>query len=249
MPLFRHKSHFFQCIRLLLIRFFAMRPTPKSIGLLLAPLCLGLVCCSFPVRTGYDRSIGDYRPVPTSETAASPAAEKKAETQTRASQKNGDAKNIAAKQDSAKRQNSVEKARAAVNKKEVAKAAEKQAPRGSFENYARQWLGAKYGYGKATKTRTDCSGYVMQVYKGYYNIALDHSASSMYKDSRGKSVSRGSLKEGDLVFFGSLWKIDHVGMYLTGDRFIHASTSKGVMISPMHDKYWSPKYQGARRFK
>jgi lipoprotein Spr len=215
----------------------------KNIGLLLAPLCLGLICCSFPVRTGYDRSIGDYKPVPTSETAAAPAAEKAA-PQTREPQKK-----VAAKQDSAKRQNSVEKARAAVNKKEVAKAAEKQAPRGSFENYARQWLGAKYGYGKATKTRTDCSGYVMQVYKGYYNIALDHSASSMYKDSRGKSVSRGSLKEGDLVFFGSLWKIDHVGMYLTGDRFIHASTSKGVMISPMHDKYWSPKYQGARRFR
>ena len=243
MPLFRHKSHFFQCIRLLLVRFSAMRLVPKNIGLMLAPLCLGLVCCSFPVRTGYDRSIGDYKPVPTSETAAEPTAEK-AETQSRAPQKKA-----IAKQDSSKKQNSVDKARAAVNKKEVAKAAEKQAPRGSFENYARQWLGAKYGYGKATKTRTDCSGYVMQVYKGYYNIALDHSASSMYKDSRGKSVSRGSLKEGDLVFFGSLWKIDHVGMYLSGDRFIHASTSKGVMISPMHDKYWSPKYQGARRFK
>ena len=89
----------------------------------------------------------------------------------------------------------------------------------------------------------------MQVYKGYYNIALDHSASAMYKDSRGKSVSRGSLKEGDLVFFGSLWKIDHVGIYLSGDRFIHASTSKGVMISPMNDKYWSHKYQGGRRFR
>jgi lipoprotein Spr len=196
------------------------------------------------VRTGYDRSIGDYKPVPKSETTAAPVAEKKASPQANTSQKN-----VAARQDTVKRQNSVEKARAAVNKKEIAKAAEKQAPRGSFENYAQQWLGAKYGYGKATKTRTDCSGYVMQVYKGYYNIALDHSASSMYKDSRGKSVSRGSLKEGDLVFFGSLWKIDHVGMYLSGDRFIHASTSKGVMISPMHDKYWSPKYQGARRFR
>ncbi len=215
----------------------------KNIGLLLAPLCLGLICCSFPVRTGYDRSIGDYKPVPASETASASAAEKAA-PQTREPQKK-----VAAKQDSSKKQNSVEKARTAINKKEIAKAAEKQTPRGSFENYARQWLGAKYGYGKATKTRTDCSGYVMQVYKGYYNIALDHSASSMYKDSRGKSVSRGSLKEGDLVFFGSLWKIDHVGMYLTGDRFIHASTSKGVMISPMHDKYWSPKYQGARRFR
>ena len=138
---------------------------------------------------------------------------------------------------------------AAINKKETAKAAAKSTPRGSFESYARQWLGAKYGYAMATKTKTDCSGYVMQVYKGYYGISLDHSASKMYKDSRGKSVSRGSLKEGDLVFFGSLWKIDHVGMYLSGDRFIHASTSKGVMISPMHDKYWSPKYQGARRFR
>ena len=111
------------------------------------------------------------------------------------------------------------------------------------------WIGTKYKYGQASKSGTDCSGYVMQVYKGYYGISLDHSASKMYKDSRGKSVSRGSLKEGDLVFFGSLWKIDHVGMYLSGDRFIHASTSKGVMISPMHDKYWSPKYQGARRFR
>ena len=89
----------------------------------------------------------------------------------------------------------------------------------------------------------------MQVYKGYYNIALDHNAASMYNDSRGSSVSRGSLREGDLIFFGSFWKIDHVGIYLNGDRFIHASSSKGVIISPMSDKYWSHKYQGARRFR
>ena len=203
--------------------------------LLLATFCLGLACCTFPVRTGYDRSIGDYKPVSANEAPAPQTAEPQVSKP--------------AKQDTSKHQNSVEKARAAINKKEVEKAKQKSAPRGNLENYARQWLGAKYAYGKATKTKTDCSGYVMQVYKGYYNIALDHSASKMYKDSRGKSVSRGSLKEGDLIFFGSLWKIDHVGIYLTGDRFIHASTSKGVMISPMHDKYWSPKYQGARRFK
>ena len=110
-------------------------------------------------------------------------------------------------------------------------------------------MGAKYVYGAATKSKTDCSGFVMQVYKGYYNIALDHNAGKMYKDSRGKSVSRGSLREGDLVFFGGLWKIDHVGIYLNGDKFIHASTSKGVIISPMNDKYWGAKYSGARRFR
>jgi lipoprotein Spr len=212
---------------------------PKIIGLISVPLCLWLAGCSFPVRTGYDRNIGDYKPVGTSEISQNTETKTEPVIQ----------KKDVSKQDSTRRQNSVEKARTAINKKEIEKAKQKSAPRGNLENYARQWIGAKYAYGKATKTKTDCSGYVMQVYKGYYNIALDHSASKMYKDSRGKSVSRGSLKEGDLIFFGSLWKIDHVGIYLTGDRFIHASTSKGVMISPMHDKYWSPKYQGARRFK
>ena len=213
----------------------------RTVVPLLALLCLGLTCCSFPVRTGYDRSIGDYKSVPPSETAStSPKEEPPAPPQETAQE---------TPSDSTKHMNSAEKARAAINKKEAAKAAKKAAPKSSLESYARQWMGAKYVYGKATRTKTDCSGFVMQVYKGYYNIELDHSSSKMYKDSRGKSVSRGGLKEGDLVFFGSLWKIDHVGIYLGGGRFIHASTSKGVMISPMQDKYWGHKYQGARRFK
>ena len=210
----------------------------KLAPLIVAGACLWHSGCTFPVRTGYDRNIGDYKAVPASETAQSATPQKTAAAST-----------STAKDASTHRKNSVEKARDAINKKEATKAAQKSAPRGNLENYARGWMGAKYVYGAASKTKTDCSGFVMQVYKGYYNIALDHNASKMYKDSRGKSVSRGSLKEGDLVFFGGLWKIDHVGIYLTGDRFIHASTSKGVMISPMQDKYWGHKYQGARRFR
>ena len=71
----------------------------------------------------------------------------------------------------------------------------------------------------------------------------------MYKDERGKSVSRGNLREADLIFFGSFWKISHVGIYLGGDRFIHASSSRGVIISNLNEKYYRNKYQGARRFK
>lgn len=212
----------------------------RLVPFILASTCLWYIGCSFPVRTGYDRSIGDYKRVPASETAP-PKEEPEVIPVHEAVQETAP--------DSSRHLNSTEKARAAIKKKEAAKAAQKSAPKSDLETYARGWMGAKYVYGKATKTKTDCSGFVMQVYKGYYNIALDHSSSKMYKDSRGKSVSRGSLKEGDLVFFGSLWKIDHVGIYLRGDRFIHASTSKGVMISPMQDKYWGHKYQGARRFK
>ena len=191
--------------------------------------------CTFPTRTGYDRSIGGYKPVPRTETIDDNTSANKATAQTSDS--------AAVKAHNRTSAGAVKVAATNKSKPQPSKA------RGSLEQYARGWLGAKYVYGAASKKQTDCSGFVMQVYKGYYNIALDHNASSMFKDNRGSSVSRGGLREGDLVFFGSFWKIDHVGIYLSGDRFIHASTSKGVIISPMNDKYWGGKYQGARRFK
>jgi lipoprotein Spr len=222
----------------------------KIAGLMLVPICAGLVCCAFPERTGYDRNIGDYKPVSTDAGAAQAS-----NTSEDAPAKNAQGKakaepaRTAARSDSSQHKNSAQKVRDAATRKEAAKAAPKPESKGSLEKYASGWIGAKYVYGAASKSKTDCSGFVMQVYKGYFNIALDHNAASMYKDSRGSSVSRGSLREGDLVFFGSFWKIDHVGIYLSGDRFIHASSSKGVMISPMNDKYWSHKYQGGRRFR
>ena len=119
----------------------------------------------------------------------------------------------------------------------------------NLEKYAREWLGAKYVYGAAGKRKTDCSGYVMQVYKGFYGISLDHNAQRIFDDGRGYSIRRKKLQEGDLVFFGNFWKISHVGIYLKGERFIHASTSNGVVITSMDDNYWASKYKGARRFK
>ena len=89
----------------------------------------------------------------------------------------------------------------------------------------------------------------MQVYNGYYHMSLPHSAQMMYDDERGKPVKRGDLREADLIFFGSFWKISHVGIYLGGDRFIHASSSRGVVISNLNEKYYKNKYQGARRFR
>ena len=146
-----------------------------------------------------------------------------------------------------------EKPKADSTKKKVEKQSQKTAkatPRPTnLEKYAKGWLGAKYVYGAASKRKTDCSGYVMQVYKGFYGISLDHNAQRIFDDGRGYSIKRKKLQEGDLVFFGNFWKISHVGIYLKGDRFIHASTSNGVVITPMDDNYWASKYKGARRFK
>lgn len=205
-------------------------------GLSLVCFCLGLCSCTFPVRTGYDRSIGGYKPAPSRETASSETKSKTGGTAS-TSVKHSDKKTSAG----------------ATKQAATTKMAQENAPRqtssSSLEQLAKSWIGTPYVYGGSSKSGTDCSGYVMQLYKSHYGISLPHNAGQMYDDSRGSSVSRGSLQEGDLVFFGSFWKIDHVGIYLKGDRFTHASSSKGVMISPMSDNYWRPKYQGARRFR
>ena len=199
----------------------------KIASLALVPICAGLIGCTFPTRTGYDRNIGDYKPIAQA-SAEQANSSKKAPAQTGNHKTSaGDVKQAAAKKS----------------------IPEPPAPKTTFEEYASKWLGTPYVYGANSTTGTDCSGYVMQVYKGYFDISLPHNAHMMYKDERGKSVSRGSLREADLIFFGSFWKISHVGIYLGGDRFIHASSSRGVIISNLNEKYYKNKYQGARRFK
>lgn len=109
------------------------------------------------------------------------------------------------------------------------------------------WLGTPYKYGKASKSGTDCSGYVMNIYKEKTGISLPHSSTQMFQ--MGKKIGRGDLKTGDLVFFGGGSGVDHVGVYLDDGNFTHASTSRGVMISPLTDSYWQPRYKGARRIQ
>ena len=172
------------------------------------------------------------------------AAQKQDSTQAR----NGDSTKVAANTTAKTAEKPTEKNTAKKTDKKDKKQTKVAKPT-NLEKYAREWLGAKYVYGAASKKKTDCSGYVMQVYKGFYGIALDHNAQRIYDDGRGYSIKRKKLQEGDLVFFGNFWKISHVGIYLKGDRFIHASTSNGVVITPMDDNYWASKYKGARRFK
>ena len=109
------------------------------------------------------------------------------------------------------------------------------------------WIGTKYQYGQASKSGTDCSGYVMNIYKEKTGVSLPHSSTAMY--GMGKKIDKDELKAGDLVFFGGGSGVDHVGLYLSDGNFTHASTSKGVMISPLSDPYWQPRYKGARRIQ
>ena len=66
--------------------------------------------------------------------------------------------------------------------------------------------------------------------------------------SQGTYVSRSDLQVGDLVFFGYGNYANHVGMYIGGGNFVHASTpSTGVRIHSLDDSYYKTRFLCGRR--
>ncbi|KKX46395.1 C40 family peptidase, partial [Sphingobacterium sp. IITKGP-BTPF85] len=86
----------------------------------------------------------------------------------------------------------------------------------------------------------DCSGFVNMLYLKVYKENLPRSSRDM--DGAIKSKRNSQLKEGDLVFFSFGGRnVDHVGVYLHNNKFVHVSTKKGVIISDLKDS-WYAKY-------
>ena len=108
-------------------------------------------------------------------------------------------------------------------------------------NAGAHWLGVPHRMGGLTKRGVDCSGFVTIIYREVYGKQLARSAADMLKHDC-KRVRRGKLREGDLVFFrtgrGRKREPNHVGIYLKNGRFIHTSTSRGVMVSSLSEPYY-----------
>ena len=112
---------------------------------------------------------------------------------------------------------------------------------------AAQWIGTPYRSGGQSRKGTDCSGFVRQVYKKVYDIDLPRSTTEQVEE--GKRVRRRKLREGDLVFFhgSKRRRANHVGIYLKEGKFVHASTSRGVMVSRLDEDYWDEHWMRGRR--
>jgi len=110
------------------------------------------------------------------------------------------------------------------------------------------WKGVPYRYGAASKRGTDCSGFVGQVYSEVYGKKLHRSSKDMVKDVR--YISKRNLKTGDLIFFKiKSRKVSHVAIYVADNKFIHATTRKGVMVDDMDNKYYKKYYYKSGRVK
>lgn len=118
-------------------------------------------------------------------------------------------------------------------------------------DYAKELLGIKYVYGGMSTKGFDCSGFTSYVFK-HFGIELERTAAS--QGSHGTKIDKADLKPGDLVFFdtnGGNNGISHVGIYIGGGNFIHASSGSGkkcVTISDMTEGFYKNGYMRSRRY-
>lgn len=115
-------------------------------------------------------------------------------------------------------------------------------------NFIEEWYGVPYRMGGSTKDGIDCSNFVNTFMSAVFQISLAGNSVQLFNQVS-RLGKRSDLKYGDLVFFAINRKkrISHVGVYLDNDRFVHASSSSGVMISDLREPYWVRYYAGAGR--
>jgi len=116
---------------------------------------------------------------------------------------------------------------------------------------AEKYKGVRYKYGGTTKKGMDCSGLVVTAF-GSENISLPRTTGDL--SSSGDWIDLKTVEKGDLLFFATRKnsrKINHIGIVTTSRDgyvdFIHASSSKGVMISNLAERYWYFAFVQARR--
>ena len=113
------------------------------------------------------------------------------------------------------------------------------------------WIGVPYKYGGKSKSGIDCSNFTCELLRGAFDFPSTYYFPSSKLAEQGQKVNSQSVREGDLVFFAinQSSKISHVGVYLANNKFVHASTSKGVMISSLDEDYYRKRLAYFRRLK
>lgn len=140
---------------------------------------------------------------------------------------------------------------------------------------AQGWIGTRYLFGGAQRSGTDCSGLVMTVYSEVTGVKIPRTTREQVRYCT--QVARNQMLPGDLVFFAqpvktdvtdpemnndeiygvsdlgksavrpAIERVSHVGLYIGDGRMIHASSSRGVMVSSCDTGYWGDRYvTGAR---
>ncbi|WP_285400856.1 MULTISPECIES: C40 family peptidase [unclassified Vibrio] len=121
---------------------------------------------------------------------------------------------------------------------------EKQTTRAYMSVY-NEWQGVPYRFGGTSVNGVDCSAFVQIAVLNATQQALPRT--TLDQSKQGIEIAYEQAKSGDLVFFKTSPKVRHVGVYLGNKQFLHASTSKGVIISRLDNPYWASTFWHFRR--
>jgi lipoprotein Spr len=111
-----------------------------------------------------------------------------------------------------------------------------------------EWYGVPYKYGGKNKSGIDCSNFASTLYRAVYNKQLNGNSPTIFNQC--KTLSKKELTEGDLLFFKiESDQISHIGVYLQNNKFIHATTKKGIMIDDLDEDYYQKYFYKAGRIK
>jgi hypothetical protein len=122
----------------------------------------------------------------------------------------------------------------------------------SFEDEVNGYLGIPYRRGGSGANGIDCSGLSRKFYLELYGIDLPHNSGAQCKLNIFDKVplNPNAFESRDLLFFQNKNKrINHVGIYLEDGKFLHASSTNGVMISSLDEPYWKKRLAASRRVK
>lgn len=115
-------------------------------------------------------------------------------------------------------------------------------------NFIEQWYGTRYRFGGTDNTGIDCSAFSKRLYGDVYKTGIDRNSRQQRRHS--EQIGEDEAGEGDLVFFRMHHlRVSHVGVYLANGYFVHASRSRGVVISSLNDKYWQRRFAGCGRIE
>jgi len=114
-------------------------------------------------------------------------------------------------------------------------------------NQYQVWEGTPYRYGGNSLDGVDCSAFVQNTYRNKLGFSIPRTTKNQVKI--GVTVSKKQLEVGDIVFFKIGPNSLHNGIYIGNSEFMHASTSKGVTISNLHNVYWRQTYYKAVRIR
>ncbi len=109
----------------------------------------------------------------------------------------------------------------------------------------RKWKGTPHVMGGNTRKGVDCSGFIHQMYKRVFGVAVPRSTKLLM--GAGGRIKKSQLRPGDIVLFKPPTYLRHVGIYVGNNKFIHASKSKGITLTDLNNSYWKKCYYSSRR--